>query len=72
LLPLNHLPACSEWNAKCQLKTTDCACMVKYVANTYLNPRFSSYAKIYSKAVVNFGKPSSRHHLTKTTLFLNL
>ena len=44
-------------------------CLAKYVANTCINLRLS-YAKIYSKAVINFGKPSSRHQLTKTILFL--
>ena len=46
-------------------------CLVKYVANSYINLRLSSYAKIHSNAVINCGKPSSRHHLTKTILFLN-
>jgi hypothetical protein len=67
LLPPYHLPAAVN-----EMPTEDHRlCLVKYVANTYLNLRLSSYGKIYSKAVVNFGKPSSRHHLTKTILFLN-
>ena len=67
LLPQNHLHAAVN-----EMPTEDHRlCLVKYVANTYLNLRLSSYAKIYSKAVIQFGKPSSRHHLTKTILFLN-
>jgi hypothetical protein len=67
LLPPNHLPAAVN-----EMPSEDHRLgLVKYVANTYLNQRLSSYSKIYSKAVINFGKPSSRHHLTKTILFLN-
>jgi hypothetical protein len=69
LLPPNHLSAAVN---EMPWPTEDHRlCLVKYVANTYLNLRLSSYSKIYSKAVINFGKPSSRHHLTKTILFLN-
>ena len=67
LLPPYHIPeAVNEMPAEDHR-----LCLVKYVANSYINLRLSSYAKIYSKAVINFGKPSSRHHLTKTILFLN-
>ena len=67
LLPPYHIPeAVNEMPAEDHR-----LCLVKYVANSYINLRLSSYAKIYSKAVINFGKPSSRHHLTKTILFIN-
>ena len=67
LLPPYHIPeAVNEMPAEDHR-----LCLVKYVANSYTNLRLSSYAKIYSKAVINFGKPSSRHHLTKTILLLN-
>ena len=45
--------------------------LVKCVADSYLTIRLSTYGKHYGETVINFGKPSLRHHLTKTILFNN-
>ena len=45
--------------------------LLKCVANSYLTIRLSTYGKNYTEKVVNFGKPSQRHQLTKLILFNN-
>ena len=45
--------------------------LLKCVANSYLTIRLSTYGKTYTDMVVNFGKPSQRHQLTKLILFNN-
>lgn len=67
LLPPYHQPSsCNEMSSEDHR-----LCLVKYVADSYLRVRLRAYGKVYSKAVINFGKPSDRHHLTKTILFRN-
>ena len=45
--------------------------LLKCVANAYLTIRLSTYGKQYTEIVVNCGRPSQRHQLTKQILFNN-
>jgi hypothetical protein len=45
--------------------------LLKCVADSYLTLRLFTYGKHYGETVINFGKPSQRHHLTKMILFNN-
>ena len=45
--------------------------LLKCVANSYLTIRLSTYGKQYTEMVVDCGRPSQRHHLTKQILFNN-